>query len=219
VPAVKTRTKVLNISEVKGLILSHGITLSQYTKEISMTQYRRLIVILGVVTLLLLTIGAAAAKPNDKPKPPHGGAGHLPAGTGKPARLTWTPRRITQAVTAGQTIQLTATFTSSADIAQATLVIPGGLGKVMQADSATLANIKAGTPTTITFTVTMPAKAHSQGGVVLVRAGQRMIARPLPVLLTVANGHNTGQDEDDAAKPAKPAKPAKADKPDKPTHP
>src|SRR6266542_4234367 len=33
------------------------------------------------------------------------------AGKGKPARLTWTPRRITHAVTAGQTIQLTATFT------------------------------------------------------------------------------------------------------------
>jgi hypothetical protein len=169
-----------------------------------MSQYRRLIITLGVIALLLLTFGAAAAKPNDKPKPPHGRAGHLPAGTGKPAHLTWTPRRIMQAVSAGQTIQVTATFSSSVDIAEATLVIPGGLGKVMKADTATLTTIKAGAPTTVTFTVTMPAKAHTQGGVVQLRAGQRMLAQPLPVLLTVANGNDTGQDEDDAAKPAKP---------------
>jgi len=172
-----------------------------------MSRYRQLIVTLGVVALLLLTFGAAAAKPTDKPKLPHG-AGQPPADKGKPARLTWTPGRITQAVTAGQTIQLTATFTSSADIAEATLIIPGGLGKVLKADTAKLTNIKAGTLTTVTFTVTMPAKAHTQGGVVQVRAGRRMLAQPLPVLLTVANGNDTGQDADDAAKPAKPAKPA-----------
>ncbi len=172
-----------------------------------MSRYRQLIVTLGVVALLLLTFGAAAAKPNDTPKPPHG-AGHLPASTGKPARLTWTPGRVTHAVTAGQTVQFTATFTSSADIAEATLVIPGGLGKVLKANTAKLTNIKAGAVTTVTFTVTMPAKAHTQGGVVQVRAGQRMLARPLPVLLMVAHGNDTGRGADDAAKPAKPAKPA-----------
>ena len=173
-----------------------------------MSRYRRLIITLGVVALLLLTFGAAAAKGNDKPKPPRGGAGQPPAGKGKPARLTWTPGRITQAVTAGQTVQVTAAFSSSVDIAEATLVIPGGLGKVLKADSAKLTNIKAGTLTTLTFTITMPATgAHTQGGVVQVRAGQRMLARPLPVLLTVANGNDTGQDEDDTVKPAKPAKP------------
>jgi len=173
-----------------------------------MSRYRRLLSTLGVIVMLLLTVGAAAAKPNDKPKPPHGWAGHLPAGAGKPAHLTWTPRRITQAVTAGQTIQVTATFSSSADIAEATLVIPGGLGKVMKADTATLTNIKDGALTTVTFTVTMPAKAHTQGGVVLVRAGQRMLARPLPVLLTVAKGSDAGGDgADGTPKPAKPAKP------------
>src|SRR5690348_8080488 len=95
-------------------------------KEAPMSRYRQLIATLGVVTLLLLTFGAAAAKPSDTPNLPHGSAGHLLTGKGKPARLTWTPRRITQAVSAGQTIQLTATFSSSADIAAATLVIPGG---------------------------------------------------------------------------------------------
>src|SRR5215213_11663516 len=161
-----------------------------------MSQYRRLIVTLGVVALLLLTFGAAAAKPSDTPKLPHG-AGRPPTGKGKPARLTWTPGRITQAVTAGQTLQLTATFTSSADIAEATLVIPRGLGKVLKADTAKLTNIKAGAPTTVTFTVTMPAKAHSQGGVMQVRVGQRMLAQPLPVLLTVANGNDQAQDDND----------------------
>jgi len=173
-----------------------------------MSRYRHLIITLGVVALLLLTFGAAAARGNDKPKPPHGRAGQPPAGKGKPARLTWSPRRITQAVTAGQTVQLSATFSSSADIAEATLVIHGGLGKVLKADIAKLTNIKAGTSTTVTFTVTMPANgAHTQGGVVQVRAGQRMLAHPLPILLTVAKGNGTGQD--DAAKPAK----------IKPTHP
>jgi hypothetical protein len=178
--------------------------------EALMSQYRHLIVTLGVIVLLLLTFGAAAAKPKDTPKPPRDGAGQLPAAKGKPARLTWTPSRITHAVTAGQTVQFTATFTSSADIAEATLVIPGGLGRVLKADTVKLTNIKAGALTTVRFTVIMPAKAHTQGGVVQVRAGRRMLAQPLPVLLTVANGNDTGQDEDDAAKPAKPIKPAKS---------
>jgi hypothetical protein len=167
-----------------------------------MARYRRLIITFGVVALLLLTFGAAAAKP-DKLRDTRQPSG----GKGKPARLTWTPGRITQAVTAGQTIQVTATFTSSADIAEATLVIPGGLGKVLKADSVTLSNIKAGALTTVTFTVTMPATAHTQGGVVQVRMGKRMLAQPLPVLLTVANGNDTGSDADDAPKPPKPAKP------------
>ena len=170
-----------------------------------MSRYRHLIITLGVVALLLLTFGAAAAKGNDKPKPPHGGTGQPPAGKGKPAHLFWTPRRITQAVTAGQTIQVTATFSSSADIAEVTLVIPGGLGKVLKADTAKLTNIKAGTLTTVTFTVTMPANgAHTQGGVVQVRAGQRVLAQPLPILLTVAKGNNTGDEH--------------TPKPNKPTH-
>ena len=169
-----------------------------------MSPCRRLIITLGAVALLLLTFGAVAAK--DKSKLPNG-RGQPPADKGQPAHLTWSPGRVTQAVSAGQTIQVTATFTSSADIAEATLVIPGGLGKVLKADSVTLSNIKAGALTTVTFTVTMPAKAHTQGGVVQVRIGKRMLAQPLPVLLTVANGNDTGSDADDAPKPPKPAKP------------
>jgi len=184
-----------------------------------MSLYRHLISTLGVVCLLLLTVGAAAAKDNVSPQRPHGPVGQPPTGKGKPAHLTWTPGRITQAVTAGQTRQITATVTSSADIAAAALVIPGGLGRVMKADSATLTTIKAGTPTTVTFTVTMPAiGAHTQGGVVQLRVGHRMLAQPLPVLLTVAKSHGTGQDADAGAKPAKPAKPIKPAKP-KPIHP
>jgi hypothetical protein len=171
-----------------------------------MSRYRRLIITFGAAALLLLTFGAAAARDNDTPKLPHG-VGQPPTGKGKPARLSWTPGRVTQAVTAGQTIRVTATFTSSADIAEAALVIPGGLGKVLKADSATLTNIKAGALTTVTFTVTMPSLAHTQGGVVQVRVGRRMLARPLPVLLTVANGNDTGSDADDAPKSPKPAKP------------
>jgi hypothetical protein len=173
-----------------------------------MSRYRHLIITLGVVALLLLSFGAAAAKSNGKPKLPHGGAGQPSAGKGKPAHLTWTPRRITQAVTAGQTIQVTATFSSSADIAEAMLVIPGGLGKVLKADTAKLTNIKAGTLTTVTFTVTMPANgAHTQGGVVQVRAGQRVLAQPLPILLTVAKDNSTEDNSTEDEHTPKPHKP------------
>jgi hypothetical protein len=140
-------------------------------------------------------MGAAAAKGNDKPHPPHGGSGHEGAGKGRPAHLTWTPARLTQAVSAGQTVHVTATFTSSADIAEATLVIPGQLGRVMKADTAKLTNIKTGTVTTITFTITMPAKAHTQGGVVLVRAGGRVVALPLKIWLTVGTSNHTVDDD------------------------
>ena len=184
-----------------------------------MSRYRHLIVTLGVVTLLLLSVGAAAAKGNDDPRPPHGGAGHASPMKGKPARLTWTPARLAQAITAGQTLHVTAIFTSSADIAEATLVIPGGLGRVMKADAVKLTNIKAGALTTVAFTITMPAKAHTQGGVVLIRAGQRMLAQPLRVLLTIADGSDASHHEDDTGKPAKPAKPVKLAKPAKPAHP
>ena len=157
-----------------------------------MTHTRRILITLGVIALLLLTVGAAAAKGNDKPHPPHGGSGHPGAGRGRPARLTWTPTGLTQAVSAGQTFHVTATFTSSADIANATLVIPGQLGRVMKADTVKLTNITAGTPVTVTFTITMPTKAHTQGGVVLVRAGWRVVARPLPVRLIVAPSTHAG---------------------------
>jgi hypothetical protein len=78
-------------------------------------------------------------------------------------------------------------------------VIPGGLGRVMKADIAKLTNIKAGALTTVTFTVTMPAKAHTQGGVVQIRAGKRTIAQPLQVRLTVTP--TTGAEHDDTAQP------------------
>ena len=49
----------------------------------------------------------------------------------------------------------------------------------------------------------MPTKVRTQGGVVQLGAGKRMLARPLPVLLIVAGdaGH------EDEPKPAKPTHP------------
>ena len=159
-----------------------------------MFHYRRLLITLGVVALLLLSFGAAAAKEHDTPKLPHGRPGHPPHG--RLARLTWTPRRITQTVTAGQTVQLTASFVSSANITEAIVIIPGQLGKVLKADSAKLTNITAGTPMTVTFTISMPANgSHSQGGVVLIRAGQRVIAQPLQIRLKVAKTNDGGRDD------------------------
>jgi hypothetical protein len=169
-----------------------------------MSRYRHLIVTIGVIALLLLSIGAAAAKGNDQPKPPQT--------KGKPAHLTWTPGRIRQVVTPGQTIQVSATFSSSADIAAATLVIRGGLAKVLKANSSILTDIKAGTSTTLTFTATIPATgAHTLGGVVQLRAAGRILAQPLPVLLTVTKSNSASQGN--TGKPAKPIKPIKPAKP------
>src|SRR6266540_4884146 len=80
-PTGEARTKVLiTLSGVEAFLLCLLliVAVALHTKEAPMSRYRQLIVTLGVVALLLLTFGAAAAKPNDTPKPPHG-AGHLPA--------------------------------------------------------------------------------------------------------------------------------------------
>ena len=120
------------------------------------------------------------------------------------ARITWNPVRVIRTVQAGQTLQVEATFTSSADLAQVTVRVPGGLGRFVTVAPTSFASVKAGTPTKVTLTVTMPAEqAYSQGGVVQLRAGKRNLPQALKVQLNPGASDGTDADPqgDDKGKP------------------
>jgi hypothetical protein len=142
-----------------------------------------------VILLLLLTSAVAAAQ--------SGGHGKGPI-KNKPqrARITWSQPRIVQSVAPGQTVTVDVSLTSSADIATVTLRVPGGLGRVLKVEPASF-SLKAGVATPVKLTVTMPANgAHSQGGVVQVRAG-RNIPASLKVLVQVPGStHNKRKSAD-----------------------
>jgi|GEM_PF-3801459 len=147
-----------------------------------------------VLTLVILTVALAvsvAAKPNRPPtkKPPH-------------ARVTWSVPRIEQTLAPGTTIRLQVTMVSSADLSDVTLRVPGGLGRVLTVEPTSIASVKAGVVTPVTLTVSMPlARAHSQGGVVQVRAGNPAVPSPLKVKIRVPGTENEADndvEEDDA---------------------
>jgi hypothetical protein len=153
-----------------------------------MTRPRWFLIALGLVGLLLLSVTAAAAREPGRRPPP-------PAHRGKPT--AWTPFRITQTVAAGQTAQVTASFVSSTELHDVNVVIPGGLGRIVTAAPAHFVTVAANTPTTVTFTITMVAQgAHTQGGVVHLRSGQRLVSLPLHVWVGVSG--TPSDDADDA---------------------
>ncbi len=155
-----------------------------------MSRYRPVIVSLLLVALLILTVGAAAAKGGG------GGKGHLKAKPAK-ARITWSQPRIIQSVTPGQIGVVEVTLTSSADLTNVTLWVPGGLGRVVKVEPASFTSLKAGVATPVKLTISMLSRnAHSQGGVVLVRAGWRAIPASLKVKLMVSNPADTAEDVD-----------------------
>ena len=152
-----------------------------------MVRTRQLIIALGLVGLLLLSVSAAAAR-EAKDRPPHPTHPSTPA---RPGHITWTPFRIVQQVAAGRTVQVTASFVSSTELHDLTLVIPGQLGNLITSAPAHFDTVAANTLTTVTFTIAMPAQqAHNQGGVVLVRSGQRVVSQPLHVWVGVSGTHS-----------------------------
>ncbi len=153
-----------------------------------MSRYRSLIVPLVLVMLLILTVGTAAAKDEG------GGKGQPKAKLPK-ARITWSQPRVIQTVTPGQTSVVEVTLTSSADVANVTLRVSGGLGQVMKIEPASFTSLKAGVATPVELTISMPAQnAHSQGGVVQVQAGKRVIPASLKVKLTIPVPADVGKD-------------------------
>jgi hypothetical protein len=142
-----------------------------------MSTVRPILATLLLVGLLLLTSGSVTAK--------EGGPGK---GSGKPskARITWSTPLIEQAVSPGQSVDVTVTLTSSADLTNVTLQVPGSLHRIVAIEPTSIASLKAGVATPVKLTISMPATgAHNQGGVVQVRAGQRNVPAGLHIKLTV----------------------------------
>lgn len=133
------------------------------------------ILLVVLVCSLVLSAGSAVAK-----------------GPKKNPRLTWTPERIVQTVNPGQSVQLSASFTSAVELQNVTLNISGGLGKIVQISPSSIASLKAGEVATVTLTVTLPAKAaHTQSGVLKVKAGKKNLPGSLKIQIKVP-----GTDED-----------------------
>jgi len=155
-----------------------------------MSRSRTIIASLILVSLLLLTVGSAAAK--------GGGAPGHPKGKAPRARITWSTIRVAQTINPGQTVEVNVTLTSSVDLADVSLRVPTGLGRVLKAEPAHFDSLKAGVATPVKLTISMPAQgAHSQGGVVQVRAGNRNVPAALKVKLTVPAAHGDDGDTDD----------------------
>jgi hypothetical protein len=150
-----------------------------------MSRYRTIFGSLLLIGLLLFTVGAAAAK--------GGGGGGKDHPKGKPAqaRITWSVGRVEQTLSPGQTVEVNVTLTSSADLTNVTLRVPGGLGRVLKVEPSSFASLKAGVATAVKLTISAPSQGvHSQGGVVQVRAGKRNVPAALKVKLSVPGSPN-----------------------------
>jgi hypothetical protein len=144
----------------------------------------RLLLTLLMVALCLSVAGVAAAQPAG---PGNGNGGNGGNGGGKPpkARITWSEPRVAQTLAAGQTATVKVTLTSSADLANVALQTRGGLGRILSVSPASF-SLTAGQAKEVTLTITMPAdRAQCQGGVVQVRAGNRVVPANLKVKVTV----------------------------------
>lgn len=140
-----------------------------------MARARQFLTALALLGLLALTVGTAAAKDKDKPGKP----GEPP----RAAQITWSVPRVVQQLAGGTEATVDVTFTSSADLEQVTLRVPGGLGRVLKVEPASWDKVAANTPVAVRLTFATPAKLTrgALGGVVQVRAGQKTLGQPLPV--------------------------------------
>lgn len=147
-----------------------------------MCTVRNLLVALMLAGSLLFISSGAAAKGQNPNKPPK-------------ATITWSTPRLEQSVNPGQTVEVELALTSSVDLSNLTFQISGGLSRVVAIEPATIGSLKAGVATPVKVTITMPTTgAHSQAGVIQVRAGQRVIPSALKLKLIVPG--TTGDTED-----------------------
>ncbi len=122
---------------------------------------------------LILVAGASAAEAKG-PKPK------------KNPKITWSTARVTQTVSPGQTATVSASFSSSVDLQNLTLAIPGDLANIVSVSPASIASLKAGEVATVTLTVAVPAAdAHSQGGVLKITQGKKSLPGSLKIKITV----------------------------------
>jgi len=155
-----------------------------------MVRTRLFLTALALLGLLALTVGAAAAKDKDGPGRP-GKPGEPP----RAAQITWSVPRVVQQIAGGSEATVDVTFTSSADLEQVTLRVPGGLGRVLKAEPASWDKVAANTPVAVRLTFATPAKLTrgALGGAVQVRAGQRALGQPLPVRVVFQAAGDDGQ--------------------------
>ncbi|MBA3470520.1 MAG: hypothetical protein H0T53_12850 [Herpetosiphonaceae bacterium] len=131
--------------------------------------------LLLVFACLILVAGAGTAQAQGKGKGPK-----------KNPKITWSTARVTQTVNPGQTATVSASFSSSADLQNITLSIPGDLGTIVSVAPASIASLKAGEVATVTLTVTMPSSgAHSQGGVLKITQGKKSLPGSLKIKISV----------------------------------
>jgi hypothetical protein len=141
-----------------------------------------LLIALALIALSLAGAGSAAAKPRkpNDPKPPQ-------------ARITWSVPRVEQTLNPGETVRVPVTLTSSAALSNVTLAVPRGLGRLLTIEPAQLGSLQAGEAKTVTMVFAAPSEgAHCQGGVIKVRAGNKVIPTPLNVKVTIAGGTGCG---------------------------
>jgi uncharacterized membrane protein len=107
-------------------------------------------------------------------------------GPKKNPKLTWTPAKIVHTASPGQTTMLSVSFSSSVELHNITLAIPGDLAGVVTVAPASIARLQAGEVATVTLTIAVPAAgAHSQAGVLKVHQGKKSLPGSLKIKLTV----------------------------------
>jgi hypothetical protein len=154
-----------------------------------MAAVKTVLALLLLAGSVLLTNDGAAAKGGGPDK-----------GQGKPQRahITWSTPRIEQNITPGQTVTVTVNLTSTADLTNVALRVPGGLRHVVAVEPAAIASLKAGVAIPVKLTMTMPTSgAHNQGGIVQVRVEQRNVPSALHIKLTLPGTANDPDDADD----------------------
>ncbi|HNP69874.1 MAG TPA: hypothetical protein PKK15_02140 [Kouleothrix sp.] len=173
---------------------------------------QRLLVTLGVVALLLLSISAVAAQGSAAPQLADTHATPRP---NEPPRLAWTPGRFTQALAPGQSVQLTASFVSNVALSDVVVRVSGDVAKITTPSSTQFANIAAGVPTTLVFTISMPAsRAQAQAGVVQVLSRQRVLGEPLQLIVSVRKDTDRTPAPTPTRKPEPTRKPTATRKPE-----
>lgn len=147
-----------------------------------MVRSRRLLLSLLLAALMAVTAGVVGAAPGPQGK---GKAN----GSKEKARMTWSVKRVEKILNAGESGSAIVTLTSNVDVANVSLRLPGGLGRITKAIPAEVGqgstfNLKANTPINVTLTFAVPADAvGSQGGVVQVLVGGRNMPESLKVLV------------------------------------
>ncbi|MGB8648604.1 MAG: hypothetical protein WCF84_25430 [Anaerolineae bacterium] len=143
-----------------------------------MRNRRLLLAGIGITVLAVLILSQVAVSPSVLAKGnPH-------------AKVVWSQNPVAATVAPGTSYSTTITFTSGADLTNATLRLTPSLKGTTVVSPTTFATITAGVPYTVEIDVTMPVST-TQGaynGVLTVRTGNRAYASPLKLRFSTGLG-------------------------------